>query len=647
MQTKQIIAASVVLGFSFLSIMALVTRILLQTKHTDDNSMDVPTSSNQSLQHLLKISTSWKRIFASKKGSANGNWVPTLSGIVKAGDEGLFSSALFADLHGHPGEPSLQALYEVFAKELRSRPMTERSAYTGGIPQFLSSTKQVTSGPRRAQSASHRTTRGGRADGSLKTSRKSLDVSAAERGFARSLSVKKPAPVLVSMRDGLTGSETSSAVHTSWMKDGRNAELSHGSISVIVTPAELVALSIALGSPLLVDGKTGHDPTKTGAFNISISESSTEDGKQQITLQQHKRGVSHMPARGSGHSTLFAKHFAAGSLPFSQDKKTVHTMLVSTQTLRAVQAGSSISLLDAGSVTPQSRFLDLLPSSREITFHSASPSTRPTSSNPLIDAISALPFVGGLVPLASSPLIQTIQFVVSGGLPPARLLQRLEGLVDKVNSFAPHLNIFGPLYEPRNAALLYRERERLGRLATRASTSDSVADKASRMQRYITLLERLMALIPNMKQHDILVAVQEAMKKEIECSYIDAVAAHQINHLMHTPETDSHIYPELDTRTNGSSTRTHNRSGRSSDTSLSSIVSPSSSNGLPPRNLGKEVEQLLKADLPLSVESVAVVARMVIVAWTLSVEVVAWEEGEQGFRVPDLAKLSEKRMVLC
>jgi hypothetical protein len=32
---------------------------------------------------------------------------------------------------------------------------------------------------------------------------------------------------------------------------------------------------------------------------------------------------------------------------------------------------------------------------------------------------------------------------------------------------------------------------------------------------------------------------------------------------------------------------------------------------------------------------------MVIVAWTVSVEVVAWAEGEAGFKVPDLEGLGK------
>ena len=41
-----------------------------------------------------------------------------------------------------------------------------------------------------------------------------------------------------------------------------------------------------------------------------------------------------------------------------------------------------------------------------------------------------------------------------------------------------------------------------------------------------------------------------------------------------------------------------------------------------------------------------VMARLVVVAWTLSVGRVAWEEGEEGFRVPDLEGLGRERMVL-
>jgi hypothetical protein len=429
------------------------------------------------------------------------------------------------------------------------------------------------------------------------------------------------------------------------MKDGQIAESTHGRFSVKVTAAELTALSIMLGSPLIVDDKKEFIGSQKGAFNISLSASVTEDGSYEVNLQRHKRSTSHMPAQGSGYSPLFARHLAAGSLPYIQDKKTVRSVLVNFDTLRAIETGSLLQFQDCNSKTPQSRYLTSLPSSRGLHLQTATGSTRPISSNPVIDAIGMLPFVGGLVPLASMPLVKTVQFVASGGLPAVRLLQRLEGLVERVNKHAPNLNTFGPLYEPHHAALLYRERERLGKLATSATTPDSIADKASRMQRYVTLLERLMALVPDLSAQDVLEAVQAATRKELERSYNEALAGHQKSSSIPAFTTGSYRL-DSDTRSKRFSTQSHYQSNRTSDVSELTITSPISSIGFAPLNLGKQAEQILKADLPLSVDQVALVARLVLVAWTLSVDVVAWEEGEQGFRIPNMGDLPEK-MAMC
>lgn len=648
MHTNHIIVISVVLGFCFFLTMALVTRILLHkhSKHATDESQfhDGITEDQHQLSHVSSV---WKRFFSPKSGQIKGYWVPTLSGMIKAGDEGLLPSAKFANQSGHPGELSLQALYEVFAEELRSRPPKERSTYSTEISKFLSSTKRVTSGPKRAQSVSQRRLSQRQSFGSLR--RKSMDLSGAEWGLARGMSLKRPSPTLVTMGSGLSRPGNEQSARTSWMKDGQIADSHYGSIGIKVTPAELAALSIILASPLTFGEKTDYAPSKKGAFNISISSDVTEDGKHQITLRQHKRSTTHTPAKGSGLSPLLAKHLATGSLPYKQDKKTVHSILVSTQTLKAVQSGSPLHLHDASFKTKQSRYLSALPSSRELTFHIVSTSPKPQQSSPLTDAISHLPFAGGLVPLATPPLIKTVQFVASGGLPPARLLQRLEGLVDKVNRQAPLLDTFGPMYSPPNAALLLRERERLGRLAAGADVTDFVADKASRMQRYITLLERLLALVPDMKSDDILIAVEEASKKELRRSYADAVTAYRANPSLSSSVVDSHGCPESDARTRRSSIYSHTsepRSQRSSTASVVTFASPVSSADSHTQNLGKEVEKILKMDLPLSIDTIATVVRLVIVAWTLSVEVVAWEEGEEGFRAPELDKLPQK-MVMC
>jgi len=63
------------------------------------------------------------------------------------------------------------------------------------------------------------------------------------------------------------------------------------------------------------------------------------------------------------------------------------------------------------------------------------------------------------------------------------------------------------------------------------------------------------------------------------------------------------------------------------------------------RSLAKQIEHVLKSELPLDVSTIAFVARMVVVAWTVSVGTVAWGEGESGFRVPDLEALGKMVLV--
>ncbi|KAH7411927.1 hypothetical protein DE146DRAFT_641762 [Phaeosphaeria sp. MPI-PUGE-AT-0046c] len=644
MHTKYIIVVSVILGLCFLSAMALASRFILNkhAKQTQD-AMQVADGSNEQQYQLAKISTTWKRMFRPKQNRSNRLWVPTLSGLIKAGDEAIFSTALFSQAQDHHGELALQTLYEMFAKELRSRPMTERSSHPGELTHFLSATRRVGNGPRRVQSVTHRATSRGQPDGFVKSQRKSLDL---ERGMSRSMSVKRSTPILVSTRSGFSAAKRENSGRTSWMRDGQIAEPHDGSISVKMTVAELAALSVLLGSPLTMAGDTDDVPAASkGAFNISIHVSQGEYAR--ITLRQHKRSKSHLPARGSCCSTLAAKHLAAGFLPFRQDERYIHTVRIDEESLRLLQAGTPIKF-SISSGSKQAQWLASLPTARELSLYIADASieSQPQSSNPLIDAISTLAFQGGLVPLASLTLVKAVRFIAAGSLPPARLLQRLEALVDKVNQHAPQLSLFGPLHEPRNAALLYRERERLGRLTTTANATDSIADKASRMQRYVTLIERLMALIPNMKPQDAQAAVQDATRKALEQSYSHAVEAHKMTAVATSSVIDSHGCPESDSRSRRCSTQSPSRSGRQSRASTESFTSPRASVSSSPSNLGKEIEHFLKADLPFSVEDVAAITRFIIVAWTLSVEVVAWDDGEPGFRVLDPRKLPDK-MVLC
>ncbi|KAI4649812.1 uncharacterized protein J4E79_009658 [Alternaria viburni] len=654
MHTKEIVAASVVLGLCFVAAMALVTRFLLhkQPKTTTTDVMFTTDGKTERQVQLTHISSSWKRFLTPKQSSSKGHWVPTLSGIIKAGDEGLFSSALFTNLQGHPGQVPLETLYDAFANEVRNRPISERSSYPGDMTKFLARAKKPASGVGRSKSMSNVR----RADPSPKTARKSLDLSVVEMGLARGLSVKKPASTLVSMHNGLRDDDPK-AIQRAWVKDGQTAKYEDGRLSVKVSAAELAALSVILGSQLINGADQQDASSENGAFGISMALSATTDAKHQVTLTQQKRSRSQRHAQGSGTSPLFAKHLAAGSLPYSQDKIGVHSILITDESFEALQAGASLYTHPYVARTPQSKFLASLPSSREARFHILATSTEVHTSNTLLDAIASLPFSGGLAPLASSPLIKTVQFITSAGLPHARLLQRLEQLVDKVHRHTPHLNIFGPLYEPQNAGLLFRERERLGRLASDPTTPDTLADKTARISRYTTLLERLIALVPDLKAQDALAAVQEATKQEMRRAYQQAVAAHTSStpasksaETVCSPVSASPSEPQQQQRKRQStssrrSTRYSNRSSTFSSDITEASPALTTSMDEKERSLAKQVEHVLKSDLPLDVSAIAFVARMVVVAWTVSVGVVAWGEGETGFRVPDLEALGKLVLV--
>lgn len=622
MQLRTIIAVSLGFGIPVLIVMALVSRFFVH-RHSKTAKQDLYTvdRDNSDSYQLPRRSSSWKQLFTPKQKDADSKWVPTLSGIIKAGDEGLWSSSLFSNPHGHPGEVSFEAICEMFAKELRPRSMTERSAYSGEIGKFINSAKRGAPGPRRVQSVSYKRVNTGRGDVALPAQRKSLDISSIERGLGRSLSIKRPAPVLVPMGNGLVAQDKTVAAQHAWTKDGRPAEYHDDRMSVRLTSAELVSLSLMLGSSITSiagDAEGIAASTDKGAFGLSIKITTADNGKHLVSLRQHKRSVSQMPSSGSGHSPLFAKHFACGSLPFSQDGKSINSFLITDDTLDALRSGAPLTMRKRSQRSSQAHFLATLPSSCDLAFYSLEASTKSSPQTPLIDAIAQLPFTGGLTPLASTPLISTIQFIASGGLHPGRVLQRLEALVDKVQRHSPDLTIFGPLHELKNTGLLFRERERLAKVSSGAIT-ETLLDKVARVHRYVTLLQRLMALVPDTKPQDILAAVQEATKKELQRAYADAIAAH----------------------TSVGSPSIARRSPRSSLGSASNgTIRSRRSNTFPERNLGKQVEALLKAELPFSVEMVARVARLVVVAWTLSVGVVAWEVSQEGWRVPELEGLS-------
>ncbi|KAL5453621.1 hypothetical protein PMIN06_005385 [Paraphaeosphaeria minitans] len=623
----------------------------------DKPSKDQPDTVNQrSLDpvqqepSLLSRARSVKLFTAPKKD--RGHWVPTLSGIIKAGDENIFSSSLLNVVqHATPGELSLHEVYEAFAHELRNRPVAERGTYTSEITRFLTSTKKVQRAPSVSASPPSRP------EPSKRASRKSVDVirnsiDLGELGIGRSRSVKKSSPNLTTLAIGLPfGDGGSGSIHSFWDQDLQHALIFQGHTAVPVTGHELAALSVLLGSPVDISLDAQNEKceswanTYKGTLGISLAATATNDGSYHISLSSNKRNISQLPAKGSSYSTLHAKHLASGSLPLASDRKIINSILITPETLAHLKVGEHLYLQPTGADTKGAQFLARLPNARAPNFHTFAVSETTNSASRLLHAIGDLVFTGGFTPFASIPLIQTVQFVASGGLVPGRLLQRLDALVEKAHRQAPHLQLFGPLLDDINAHLRFRANERLAKLAIGTVTDEPLADKVARMSRYTTLLERLMALVPDIRPADVLAAVREGLKSELERSYKDAVAAHVVGRtILPTPSSSRSKHnsslSQKDTRR-----RVRHSNSSSGTASPDGPVSPTSgrpSSTFPVHDLGRQVEDVLKGSLPMDVQTIIHVARLVLVAWTLSVEGVAWDEGEVGFRVVDPAKLPEK-----
>ncbi|KAJ4289626.1 hypothetical protein N0V90_010955 [Kalmusia sp. IMI 367209] len=622
--------------------MVVVARFLWTHNRSSKDQPD--TSTEQSVDpmeqqtSLLSRARSVKLFPTPKK--ERGHWVPTLSGIIKGGDEGIFSSSLLNIQRGTPGELSLQDVYDAYANELRNRPVAERAAYTSEILKFLSSTKRV----QRTQSVSVSPPR--RPELPKRTSRKSVDmirnsIDLAEMGLSRSRSFKKissPSNLVSLLNTVPFEAGGPGPVHTYWDQDLQHALSFEGHTAVPITAQELAALSVIMGTPVDL-GLGAQDEncdswanTYKGAMGVSITATPTTDGSYHISLVSNKRNISQLPAKGSGYSTLLAKHLASGSLPYALDRKTINSIIITNDTLESLKAGTHLYLQPTGADTKGARFLASIPNSRAPNFHAFAPSTTANSSSRLVQAIGDLAFTGGSTPFASVPLVKTVQFVASGGLVPGRLLQRLDALVEKVHRQAPHLQLFGPLLEDSNTHLRFRANERLAKLATGTVTDEALADKVARMNRYTTLLERLMALVPDMKPKDVLTAVREAMKGEMERSYESAVAAHLIgNTVLSTPSSQSKRSSTISRRdTRRRSRYSNNSSGTASPDGDAGLTSGRPSSTFPTHNLGRHIEDVLKGSLPLDIPTIVMVARLVLVAWTLSVESVAWEEGGKG-----------------
>ena len=94
--------------------MALVTRFLLPKppKAAVSQHKLVTDEEIERQSQVIQTPNSLKRFLALKQDATTALWVPNISAVIKAGDEGLISCALLSALQGVEGQVPLDRLYQ-------------------------------------------------------------------------------------------------------------------------------------------------------------------------------------------------------------------------------------------------------------------------------------------------------------------------------------------------------------------------------------------------------------------------------------------------------------------------------------------------------------------------------------------------------
>ncbi|KAK5656412.1 hypothetical protein OQA88_4793 [Cercophora sp. LCS_1] len=332
--------------------------------------------------------------------------------------------------------------------------------------------------------------------------------------------------------------DTPSKLPPTWWKEHLSKIWIHeGHPAIEVFKEDLATLSLIMGIPLHA---TGHEflPDGRGAFGITLASDKVSRLTTFSLTYSHRQGTT---AMGSGYSTLFAKHVACGCLPFVQvvdeeGKRITHTIDITDEVARDLKHGWAINSQAPARPTPRSeKYLWRLPSLTGIDLYSncvqISGSTQGEIFNTGEDgdrhigywwqAVAGLAF-GGLVPFATKNIKDIVEFTLAGELECPRVsdLAHLQALVRLVKKEIPsERNLFGSLSSSGPGSV----------------TVQDVEDRDTRilvetLNRYTTLLERLMAITAekfHQSDKDVLEKVYRCVETTLENSYNKAVARHR------------------------------------------------------------------------------------------------------------------------
>ena len=249
-----------------------------------------------------------------------------------------------------------------------------------------------------------------------------------------------------------------------------------------------------------------------------------DNGLTKIKLVYGKRQLQRQG--GIGYSTLFARHMACGCLPFatSRSHSRVHTISVIGDNLHSIiEQGEALCDTYNNAVLwgRAGDYLDRLPGSNNNYYHnryadgkrnhiymtSTAPRSFPgggevsyVSVGKWTDAVARIAF-GGLVPMATKPLVDAVRFTVDGTVESDEDVRQLDQLISDVLKVADAA-VGGakvPLFSPRTREFseLIDARKQINFGSWLANDERSTREVVQIMSTYTILLESLIALTPD------------------------------------------------------------------------------------------------------------------------------------------------------
>ncbi|KHN98499.1 uncharacterized protein MAM_03623 [Metarhizium album ARSEF 1941] len=420
-----------------------------------------------------------------------------------------------------------------------------------------------------------------------------------------------------------------------WPEDRRKLWTYKGKPCLVIFRHELESLAAFLGIQLKL--RRPRRPEGTGAFGaVLVSE---EDSYTHIRLiYERPGGHEYKPAGGSGYSTLFAKHMVCGCLPFahtvSEDQSiVVHTAVVSEKTKQDVKAGTPFDsrgappsdesfpppLSNSGLAVTDYCFPYPATSSGDGERECQGPGSlsfmdgkRQIDAGTWSDAVAGVAF-GGLVPMATSPLIDIVAYVVGGRVEKESELSAFWRVMTDICEHAKRrvpgaasIPLFGSAFDSI-AQASYCTPASFHDLFTGAANVDEVVWVLSL---YTTMLEYLMAAIaPGQENRD--ADAEPQPQTQTQQSPVQLVFEACVAEISQQYEAAVRATDEGTASGDRSSTTVTADQETEIETTL------------------KEISDKLKNNEDITVQDCGRVARCIIMAWARLVKTVSWEKEEK------------------